>query len=370
MTKVKKRLLMILITTLIITIGSVVLVYAAPAAKFTKVDAYQGVKIVYNGNELTGANQPYIINNVTYVPLRLVMENFGKIVGWDAVNYKVIIQDNSSSNTVQLSNQIAALTNENAALKKQITALQAQVNEEDSSTSDIKEALEDEFDDAGDGYFDDEGIEFTFSVSGNKDALAYTIKMDFDDADEYDGLEDVSDSDIEDFLDDVEATINDEIDGTDFEDAKITGKLIDNDSSSDYVKFNGSSYTYSWDDDEDDTTAEDIEDAVTSYTYFKNAGDKYFDDEDVDVNISLDVDEDEISYDVEIDCSNSSYDDISDIGKTDVKVFLAALKSKITSEIQDTDFEDADIVGHCEDADDSTLSVDYEDGTYDWGSGW
>ena len=73
------------------------------------------------------------------------------------------------------------------------------------------------------------------------------MKLDFSDADDYDKLSELDESDIETFLTAVEAEIIDEIDGTDYEDADITGKLVDNDRSSYYVTYDGSDYTYSWD---------------------------------------------------------------------------------------------------------------------------
>lgn len=361
---VKKRMLIVLITMLVITVGSVAAVYAATSA--VKVTAYQGAKIIYNGKELTGTNQPYIINNVTYVPLRLIMENFGKNVSWDAANYKVIITDGgaSSPQQLELSKQVAALQNQNAELQKTITALKAQVaasGKDDISTSDIKAALADAFNGAGDKYFDDSRIKFTFSLTGNKDNLAYTIKMDFGNAKKYEDITDVNDSDIEDFLDDVKKEITSEADRTVFEDAKITGKLIDSDDSNDYVKYNGSTYTYSWDED-DDTSITDIEEEVADY--FKNAGDTYFDDDKVEVDISLDGDRNEIEYDVAIDCSDSDFDNIGEIGKTDLKTFLNALKSRINSEINNTDFEGADITGSACDDHDSDYEIEYEDAIY------
>jgi len=119
---------------------------------------------------------------------------------------------------------------------------------DDTSVSDIEDTLNDYFGDAGDDYFGDDGIDVTTSLDGDEDDLAYTIKLDFDDADDYDDLTEVSTTNIETFLNAVNSRINTEIDDTDYEDADITGKLVDNDDSSYYVKYNGSSYTYSWDD--------------------------------------------------------------------------------------------------------------------------
>jgi hypothetical protein len=47
-------------------------------------------------------------------------------------------------------------------------------------------------------------------------------------------------------MSDVYDEITDEIDGTEYEDADITGRTYDDDSS-DYVTYNGSTYYFSWD---------------------------------------------------------------------------------------------------------------------------
>lgn len=368
--EIKKRFLTVLAYMLVFTLASAAAVFAAPAP--VKVTAYQGIKIIYNGKELSGTNQPYIINNVTYVPFRLLVESFGKNVTWDAANYKVVITDNgiSADEKLQMSNQIADLQNKNSELQKTITTLNAKIatleSGSNSSTSDIKEALEDAFEDAGDDYFDDKDIEFTFSISGDKEDLAYTIKMDFDDSDEYEGITKVSDNDIEDFLERVESKIESEIKNTNFKSADITGKLVDSDDSSDYVKYNGSKYTYSWDGNDD---LSDIEEEVIDYFKDKDVGEYYFDDKDVEVDISLDGDDDEIEYNVKIDCSDSDFDDIKDISTTKLRNFLNALRSKITTEIDNSAFEDADITGVTYDKNHTSYKVQLDKNqkyTYSW----
>lgn len=117
-----------------------------------------------------------------------------------------------------------------------------------TSKSDIEDTLNDYFENVGDDYFSDSGIAVSIRLSGDEDDLAYTIKFDFDDADDYDNLTDLNDTELKSFLNAVESKIQTEIDDTDYEDADITGKLIDNDHQSYYVEYNGSSYNFSWDD--------------------------------------------------------------------------------------------------------------------------
>lgn len=365
MSKIKKRMLTAFIVLLVLAVGTAV--YAAPMA--VKLTAYQGIKIFYNGTQLSGTDQPYLINNRTYVPLRLLMDNFGKNIGWDGANNQVIISDNGSSvnDLQQLQSEIASLQKKNSELQNTITKLNAKVAKyegdegSNASLSDIKSELVDYFEDAGSDYFSDSGIDFTFSLTGDEDEISYTIRMDFDDADDYSDLSDVSITDIEEFLDDVEAKISSEADNTDYEDADISGKLVDSDDSSLYVRSDDGDYTYSWD--EDDTSLDDIEEAVADYLY--DYGSNYFDD-DVSLDVSLSGDRDDIEYELTIDCSGTVYADISEIGSSKIKTVMNLVKSRIVKEADGTSFEDADITGIAVDADDSSIYVRYNGSTYSY----
>jgi outer membrane murein-binding lipoprotein Lpp len=346
MTNIGKKSLLVTAAVLIITLLGAVSV--ACAADAINVKAYPGVTIVYNGTTLTGASQPYIINSTTYVPLRMLMNNFGKNVVWDGTKQQVVIS-NSAAETAK-DTQITNLQNKINTLESTITTLNAKIaslqkeNDDDTSISEIRDALYDAFEDAGDEYFDDDGIDVSISLSGDEDDLAYTIKLDFDDADDYDDLRDTSESDIKSFLNAVKSEIEDQIEDTDYEDADITGKLVDYDTSSYYVKYNGSSYTFSWDssDDDDDDDLTSIEEAVDDY--FEDAGDDYLDDDGITCSITLSGDEDDLAYTIKLDFSNASdFDDLTDTTNSKIRSLMSAVKSKIVSEADGTDYEDASI---------------------------
>ncbi|MEN6462247.1 MAG: stalk domain-containing protein, partial [Syntrophomonas sp.] len=330
-------------------------VYAVSSAKTIK--AYQGIKIVYNGQELTDSTQPYVINNTTFVPLRILMNYFGKAVTWDAVNSRVLITDDSSSLKEQLAQKDAQIK----TLQSQITQLNSKISnlEDDNDLSDIEDTLNNYFEDRADDYFDDAGIDVIISLDGDEDDITYLIKLDFDDADDYNYLTDISQTDLKTFLNAVKSKINSEIEDTDYEDADLTGKMVDDNYSSYYVKYNGSSYTFSW----DNTDLSDIEDTLSDY--FEDAGYNYFDDDGIDVTISLDGDEDDIEYTIELGFDDADdYSDLTDVSETDLKSFLNAVKSKINSEIEDTEYEDASISGELKDNDTSSYYVEYSNGSY------
>lgn len=365
-----QRLLMVLCSALIFIAASTAVASAAPTP--VKITAYQGVTLNYNGQQVSSTNQPYIINNVTYVPFRILAESFGKQVSWDSANYCVVISDGSSSSAkeLELYNQIAELKNQNTELQKTITSLKAQVTalqssaSSSTSTSKIADALEEAFDDAGDQYFDDDDLAFSFTVTGDEDDLVYNAKIDLSDSDKYDDLTECTTSNIQSFMSQIKSVIRSEISGTDFEDAKITGKLIDKSRTSYYVTYNGSSYSYSWGNADD---IDDIEETVVDYFEDLEVGYYYFGDDEVEVTITVSGDEDDIAYRAKIDCSYSSdYDDITDISSTRLTNFMKALKNKIASTINDTDFEDADITGMAYDVDHTSYKITFDGDTYNF----
>ena len=71
----KKRLIA-LATTAVFCFSSAI--YAAPTTK-TLNAIFNGIKISYNGQIKTDEKEPFIVDNTTYVPLRLVAELVGKM---------------------------------------------------------------------------------------------------------------------------------------------------------------------------------------------------------------------------------------------------------------------------------------------------
>ncbi len=362
MTK-KKKVAMLLLVVLTLAIFGASAVYGASALT---VKAYPGVTIFYNGKQLTDAQQPLIINDYTYVPLRMVMENFGKTVTWDGANRQVIITNSIAE--AQIEADLYNLRNENQRLQETIAELNAtiadlQERSRVTDLDDIEDHLSTYFKNAGYDYFADDDLVFTFNLSGDKNDIEYDIKVDFYYSSKNDDLRDLRTSAIEDFLDDVKAEILDEIYRTDYEDADITGRLVDEDNSRYYVRYNGRSYSYSWSSRYIDDDLSDIAAAVEDYFY--DAGEAYFLDEGIRVEIDLTGDEDEIEYLIELDFRYADYyDSLEELPDARVQSFMRAVRNRISREAEGTYFEYAAIIGELRDSRDSSLYVEYNGSSY------
>lgn len=363
MTKTKRVTMLILAAVTLLVFGATA-VYGANALT---VKAYPGVTIFYNGKQLTDDQQPLIINDYTYVPLRMVMENFGKSITWDGATQRVLISD--SLEEAQRQADLINLQNENKRLQATIDQLNATIADlqnkraGDADLDEIEDILNDYFGDAGYDYFSDDDLVFTITLSGDEDDIAYLVRVDCRDSSKYDDIRDLSKTKVEDFLDDLEAKLLKEIDRTDYEDADITGEMKDRQNSRYYVKYNGRTYSYNWSSGYTSEKLSDIADEVEDY--FADAGEDYFADDGIRVYITLSGDEDEIDYSIKLDFRYADYsDDLTDLNKSKVQSFMNAVKNRISREIDGTDFEDADIIGELRDYSKSSYYVEYNGSRY------
>ena len=115
MRKIKTRLSLITVLVFIFTM----VIGAAAFGAYTsvqKVEAYSGVKVFFNGKEVINPDQPFIINDRTYVPLRMIMELVGSGVTWDAANYRVMLTGGASDSEL-IAKNAELRTEKNGKLK-------------------------------------------------------------------------------------------------------------------------------------------------------------------------------------------------------------------------------------------------------------
>lgn len=314
----RKKRMVALATTAVLLSSSAI--YAAPTTKTLKA-TFNGIRISYNGQIKTDEKEPFIVDNTTYVPLRMVAELVGKTVKWDAQNKQIIITDNGISTlTAQLAQkslEIAQLKQEKTALEEQIKTLQSK----QASTSDLDELEEQLMED----YEEYEDIEFDIQLSGNEDKITVKIRVDLDDF--YKEWNKLSEKDIKNYIEDICDDIWDA-----FKDAKITGYIYDTDAKEDVVEFKSNSKQKLEFDFLENTDLADLEDDL-NYDY-KN----YF--SDIRLTIELDGDNKDIVYEVRVDYKEygEEWDDLSNSQ-------IQKLMSNIYDDIED-EFPNADIEGY------------------------
>lgn len=214
----KKRIIIgLLVAALVLTIA--VAANATTGAK--QIEAtYRNIVIMANGSVVQaqpGMGEPFIVTSEgrTYVPIRMAAEAMGLSVEW--VDWLNAVQIKGSTSSAELE----ALKAENAALKDKIAKL-----EKGGDLSDLEDDLNSDYDELGDVAIED------ISLDGDEDNVDVEIEVDLDDyGDEW---QDLSDSDIEDWIEDLVGDIQDELS----DDTYVSGKIIDIDSDDTLVKFN------------------------------------------------------------------------------------------------------------------------------------
>jgi len=338
----KKRLIA-LATSAAFCFSTATAIYAAPTTKTLKA-LFNGIKISYNGQIKTDEKEPFIVDNTTYVPLRMVAELVGKNVTWDGVNKQILITDNGPSSsdqaqqistlTAQLyqkSLEIAQLKQEKLALEEQIKTLQSK----QASTSDLDELEEQLMED----YEEYEDIEFDIQLSGNKDKITVKIRVDLDDF--YKEWNKLSEKDIKNYIEDICDDIWDA-----FKDAKITGYIYDTDAKEDIVEFKSDSKQRLSFDFLENTDLADLESEL--YSKYKN--------ELPDIRLSsveLDGDKKDISYEVRIDYDNYE-NEWKALKDNEIKYFMADIYDDIEDE-----FPNADIEGYIYTSSNRTILAKY-----------
>ncbi|HBT20638.1 MAG TPA: hypothetical protein DEA47_04670 [Peptococcaceae bacterium] len=197
---------------------------------------FKNIKIIADGMEVASTDaEPFMVGNRVFVPLRTISEALGAKVHWDSATSKVIINSDTSEvealqqQLIEKQQRINELENQVSQLNARIADLEAQLqkkeNEETSDLSDLEDELIDEFDELEGVVIDD------ISLDGDEENLEVEIEVDLGKYD--DEWAELSDRDIEDWIEDLVQYIHDELD----EDCYVEGTIIDVDSDDDLVKF-------------------------------------------------------------------------------------------------------------------------------------
>lgn len=225
----KKKLLPILSTLLLLGVG--ILPASTNAAVLTKsIQAnYHDVKVSYNGTAVTTDIEPFIVNGTTYIPVRMMAGVFNKDITWNGSTYTINVQDRADP-------RIATLQAEIAQKNSQIQSLQQQLEDaedsDDEDDEDVDELIDDLEDDLNDDYSDYQDLEWDISISGDEDDIDVEIEIDLDEYEEEYG--DLTTSDIEELVESITEDI-----WYEFDDADVNGVIIDTSEDDELHEFYG-----------------------------------------------------------------------------------------------------------------------------------
>ncbi|MGI6065513.1 MAG: stalk domain-containing protein [Bacillota bacterium] len=321
MTRKKSKRITVIIMGVLFTTLVLFPTGIAEGAQNTVQAIYKNLKIINNGQAATLTAQPVIINGSTYLPVRALGNLFSKNIDWNEARQEITITDKTNSEVESLKAQLAERD-------LQITLLQAQLDK--NKVMDIDD-LEDQLNDDYDDY---EDIEWNFSLKGDEEDVTVRIDIDLDDFD--DEWDDLSKSDIKDFLQDVCDDILEE-----FEDADISGVIRDSSAKKELVSFtvNSKGVVKVEESNDLDDLEDDLIDEFTKLGSIKK------------LDFELDGDEDDLTFTVSIDYDDYE-DEWDDLDRDDIEVFMLEIKDFIIDEL-DLDYDDANIQGYIVDSSDS-----------------
>ncbi len=326
----KKRLVLLVMAAFMLLIfGS--MAEATVANKQILVN-YNNVKIVTNGKavSLTAAQEPFLLNGVTYVPLRVAGQALNSVVNWDSATKTVYITGNgTSASNSQLLAQLAEKNQEIAKLKAQVASLEAKLDDdndyngdddEDYDLDDIEENLMDDYGDLEDVYIDQ------FTLKGNSDFLKVEVDVDLDDY--KDEWKELSERDIEDWLEEVVEYIQDELD----DDTVVDGVIYSTDEEKlvEFYKKGKKQLDVDVINDYKGENASEVEDSLL--------GDRYAID-DLKFSIGdIEYDEDDeiviVNFEAEVDDFGELWDDLS---RSTIEDAVADIGEDIANEFEDED---------------------------------
>lgn len=183
MNKVKRKMLTTFTAVLMFWIFFVTVTYGASQKK--NLEAwFNNIKIVVNNQQVQTAAEPFIYNDTTYVPIRVISEALNKEVNYNPSTYTITITDKSDANAVQLSNQltqriyeIATLNAKISEYEKKIAELESRVSNSSSSSSSSLKRLEDDLNDKY-GYY--RYVNFKINLYENRNEIEVIMDVDLD----------------------------------------------------------------------------------------------------------------------------------------------------------------------------------------------
>lgn len=230
----KKRIIAVLLCLSLILVAAGIAEAAMATRQVSAV--YQNMQIFVNGKAVgvQPDEEPFIYNGRTFVPIRMVAEALNMNVEWvDAIKSVKItgaaaqadpnVLAQKDKEIQDLKNQLAQKNSEIQSLNNTIASLRK--NSDDDTINNLEDDLLSSYDNLEDVDIDD------ISLDGDEDEVDVDIEVDLSDfGDEWDEL---TDSDIENWVEDMVGDIQDKLS----EDTEVNGTITDIDSDDVLVDF-------------------------------------------------------------------------------------------------------------------------------------
>jgi hypothetical protein len=317
---------------------------------------FNNIKIFVDGKQQAGTPEPFIYDNTTYVPIRLVSTALGAKVYWDAKQNAVVISGKGQVNQA-LEQEIASLKSqleqkdaELVQLRQQNAYMGIRIGELESSIKKLEEEKKKDPAKELEDYLNDEysrwnRMDFDFDVDGDEDDLEVTIGIDLSD---YRSRWNSTDKDdIEDWLGDIYDYVQDE-----YLDADFFGTIEDTYGDETLVEFEASGSKLKVDFKYSAEAFDDLEDDLNDM-YGENLDDysSKFGDMTVDISVDGDEDDEEIFITITVDTSDYG-DEWDDVKETDdAEEWIEDIVNYVLDR-----FEDYDVSGEVVNQNDDTMA--------------
>lgn len=118
------------------TLGAALCATSLNAADMTKTlkALYRNIRVTYNGTQKTLSAEPFVVDGVTYVPLRSVSEIMGASVDWNGSTNMITIQ-NSAGDTSSLQQQLTSANYQLATVQRELQQTKAELETYKKSNS-------------------------------------------------------------------------------------------------------------------------------------------------------------------------------------------------------------------------------------------
>ncbi|MGB9860072.1 MAG: stalk domain-containing protein [Moorellaceae bacterium] len=191
---------------------------------------YNDIKLNVDGVAIKTlpAQEPFIVDGVTFVPVRIIAEALNFNVDWQPDTRSVVITSKTPSEVTNLIQLVQKKDEEIQSLKQQIEQLKQQLETAQTTTtdlSDLEDDLQDEYDSIGDVDID------SLDLQGDKDSVTVKIWVDLDEYE--DEWADLSNSEIKNWVDDLV----DDIQSALSQSTEISGRIINSDNDDVLIKF-------------------------------------------------------------------------------------------------------------------------------------